>query len=86
MKLHKKHNINEDVVVTLVSGSLADIQFFELKSELVPIDLNLMVPFCAQFNGDYVIKWPEVLTQLCCGDAIFYVKREHRKTVISAIT
>ena len=42
MKLHKKHNINEDVVVTLVSGSLADIQFFELKSELVPIDLNLI--------------------------------------------
>ena len=40
MKLHKKHNINEDVVVTLVSDSLADIQFFELK--LVPIDLNLI--------------------------------------------
>ena len=45
-----------------------------------------MVPFCAQFNGDYVIKWLEILTQLCCGYAIFYVKREHRKTVISAIT
>ena len=42
MKLHKKHNINEDLVVTLVSDSLADIQFFELKSELVPIDLNLI--------------------------------------------
>ena len=41
MELRKKHNINEDVV-TLVSGSLADIQFFELKSELVPIDLNLI--------------------------------------------
>ena len=41
MKLHKKHNINEDLV-TLVSDSLADIQFFELKSKLVPIDLNLI--------------------------------------------
>ena len=36
MKLHEKH---EDVVV---SDSLADIQFFELKSEFVPIDLNLI--------------------------------------------
>ena len=42
MKLHKEHNINEDVVVTLVSDSLADIQFFKLKSELVPIDLILI--------------------------------------------
>ena len=42
MELHKKHNIHEDVVVTLVSGSLADIQFFELKSKLVPIDLTLI--------------------------------------------
>ena len=39
MKLHEKHNIHEDVVV---SGSLADIQFFQLKSEFVPIDLNLI--------------------------------------------
>ena len=39
MKLHEKHNIHEDVVV---SDRLADIQFFELKSEFVPIDLNLI--------------------------------------------
>ena len=47
MKIHEKHNIHEDVVV---SGSLVNIQFFELKSQFVPIEkVNLMVPFCAQF-------------------------------------
>ena len=34
-----------------------------------------MVPLCAQFNGDYVIKWMEIFTQLCCGYAIFMSRK-----------